>query len=113
MNDLELVQENFQEKIGNLLLSVQTTKTVDSQAFQEVDNKAKLLARLLKDRKLISKSLLNELHTAAKILRAEAPYMKEHSAALVKLAEQLELTFDLILRGECHGDRVPGVPRVI
>ncbi|WP_218008509.1 hypothetical protein, partial [Janthinobacterium agaricidamnosum] len=72
-----------------------------------------LLARLLKNSELISKSLLNELHTAAKILRAEAPFVKGKSATLVKMAEQLELTFDLILRGECHNDRISGVPRVI
>jgi len=54
---------------------------------------------------MISKSLLNELYAA--------PFTKDQQAALVKMAEQLELTFDLILRGECLGDRVPGVPRVI
>lgn len=113
MSDLDFAQESFKEKVGNFLLSVQTTKTVDSQAFQEVNEQARLLARILKDRELISKSLLNELHAAARILRAEAPYVKGQSATLVKMAEQLEMTFDLIIRGECHSDRVPGVPRVI
>jgi hypothetical protein len=88
-------------------------KAIDPQVFQEIHAQARLLACLLKDRELISKSLLNELHTAARILRAEAPYVKGQSVALVKMAEQLELTFDLILLGECHSDRVPGVPRVI
>ena len=113
MSDLDSAQESFKEKVGDFLLSVQTMKTIDSQAFQEVDAQARLLARILKDRELISKSLLNALHTAARILCAEAPYVKDQSAMLVKMAEQLELTFDLILRGECHSDRVPGVPRVI
>lgn len=113
MSDLDSARESFKEKASAFLLSIQTMKVVDSQAFQEVDAKAKLLSRLLKDRELISKSLLNELHMAAKILRAEAPYVKGQSATLIKMAEQLELTFDLILRGECQSDRVPGVPRVI
>lgn len=113
MSDLESAQESFKQKIGGLLLSVQTMKAIDSQVLQEVDIAARLLASLLKDQESISKSLLNELHMAAKILRAEAPYVKEQSGTLIKIAEQLELTFDLILRGECHGDRVPGVPRVI
>jgi hypothetical protein len=113
MSDLDLAQEGFRQKIGDFLLEVQTMKTINPQTFQEVDVKARLLARLLKDRELISKSLLNELHTAARILRAEAPFIKDQHVALVKMAEQLELTFDLILRGECHSDRIPGVPRVI
>lgn len=113
MSDLDSAQESFKENVGNFLLSVQTMKTINSTAFQEVNAQAKLLARLLKDRELISKSMLNELHTAAKIMRAEAPYVKGQSVTLVEMAEQLELTFDLILRGECHSDRVPGVPRVI
>ncbi|MGE7955218.1 hypothetical protein ACQKQA_01240 [Pseudomonas sp. NPDC089530] len=113
MNDLDLLQKSFRQKIGDFLLAVQTTKTISSQAFQEIDAQSKLLARLLKDKELISKSLLNELYTAARILRAEAPFAKDQQAALVKMAEQLELTFDLILRGECPSDRVSGVPRVI
>jgi hypothetical protein len=113
MNDLDLAQESFRLKVGDFLLSVQTMKAINPQAFLEVDAQARLLARLIKDKELISKSLLNELHMAARILRAEAPFIKDQQATLVKMAEQLELTFDLILRGECHSDRVPGVPRVI
>ncbi len=113
MNDLDLTQESFKQKVGDFLLAVQTMKTINPLAFQEVDAQARLLARLLKDRELISKSLLNELHTAARVLRAEAPFAKDQTITLVKMAEQLELTFDLILCGECHSDRVPGVPRVI
>ena len=33
--------------------------------------------------------------------------------ALHAMAARLEMTFALILKGESHGDRVPGVPRVI
>lgn len=113
MNDLDQAHESFKQKVGEFLLAVQTTKAIDPQAFQGVDAQARLLARLLKNSEFISKSLLNELHTAARILRAEAPFVKGQSATLVKMAEQLELTFDLILRGECHSDRIPGVPRVI
>lgn len=113
MNDIDLIQDGFKYKVGDFLLAVQTVKTVNHQAFQEVDAQAKLLARLLKGRELVSKSFLNDLHTAARILRAEAPFIKDQLITLVKMAEQLELTFDLILRGECHADRTPGVPRII
>jgi precorrin-6x reductase len=113
MNDLDLAQEDFRKKIGDFLIVLQTMGGINQQIFQEIDIQAKLLARLLKDRELISKSLLNELHIAVKILRAEAPFAKDQQVSLVRMAEQLELTFDLILRGECHNDRIPGVPRVI
>ncbi|WP_139236823.1 hypothetical protein [Rugamonas rubra] len=113
MNDLEFVQEDFKEKVGSFILAVQTMKIVDYKVAQDVVCQSKLLARLLKDKELVSKSILNELYTAARMLRTEAPFIKGHSDALVEMAEQLELTFYLILRGECHDDRVSGVPRVI
>lgn len=39
--------------------------------------------------------------------------MKENSLNVGKKAEAIEMTFDLILRGESHGDRQPGIPRII
>ena len=113
MNELELVQELFKDRIGVVILLIQTSHKIDIKAFQEADVQARLLARLFKEYALIPKAMLNELHVAAKILRAEAPYCKSDANTLVKMAEQLEMTFDLILRGECHDDRVPGVPRII
>jgi len=113
MTDLDRAQRRFKEKVGELLLSIQTIRTIDTLAFNEVDTQARLVALLLKGSEFVSKSLLNEFHMASRILRAEAPYFKDKSDILVKMADQLDLTFDLILRGECHGDRVPGVPRII
>jgi hypothetical protein len=60
----------------------------------------------------VPKSLLKELRFAIKAMRAEAVRHKDHQR-LLKMADELELTFDLILVGEAHGDRVPGVPRII
>lgn len=113
MNDLELARKKFETCIGDFLLSIQTNRIVDHEAFREVDAQAKNLARLLRDKETVSKSLLNGLYTASKILRAEAPYLGGETSSVIKMADQLELIFDLILRGECPADRVPGVPRII
>jgi hypothetical protein len=112
-SNLDLVQEQLKEKIGKFLLSIQIDRTVDFPAFQEVDAQAKLLARLLKSQEYVSKSVLNELHMTTKVLRAEASHIKGEEKSLIKMAEQLGMTFDLILLGECQEDRIPGVPRII
>jgi hypothetical protein len=113
MSNLDFAQESYKEIVGKFLLGIQTKRLVDFSLFQEVEKQTKLLASFFKDQELVSKSLLNELHTAAKILRTEAPFVKDKSAELIKMAEQLELIFDLILRGEVPSDRIPGVPRLI
>jgi hypothetical protein len=57
--------------------------------------------------------VLNAMRVAVKILEAEAPYMPEKQGAMLDMAAKLEMTFDLILLGEDHSDRIPGVPRII
>ncbi len=56
---------------------------------------------------------MNELRVATKVLRAEAPYVDGGRNDLESMADKLEITFDLILKGESPEDRVPGVPRII
>jgi hypothetical protein len=113
MNDLNLIQERLKECVGKFLLSLQTTRVVDRETFAEIDRQCRLLARALKGHELLPRAALNELHVATKIIRAEAPYIKNETSALVEMANQLEYTLSLILLSECHDDYVPGVPRVI
>lgn len=113
MMDVNSIGEKLSKNIGEFLVSIQTTRTVNKGAFEVIDQLAQLLARDLKGVDLVPKALLNELHVAAKVLRAEAPYIKAESTVLEEMANRIEMTFDLILRGECHDDRRPGVPRVI
>ncbi|OOW67703.1 hypothetical protein Xmlh_03835 [Xanthomonas axonopodis pv. melhusii] len=105
--------DSVKRPLGKLLLSIQTERNTDLLIVQDVISQVKELARALKGRDLIPREILYELHTAIKILRAEIPHLKNGVDGAIKAANEIELAFDLILRGECHGDRVPGVPRII
>ena len=113
MNEIALIENQLREDIGNLLVELQTAKTVNKAAFDSVVKLSNELARALKSSELISKSLLNELRTLIKVLRAEAPFLKEESVFLEDMADQMDMIFDLILRGEVLDDRQPGIPRII
>jgi len=113
VSNFETAQEQFKADLGLFLLNVQTVRVVDAAAFEKVDREAAELARTLKGQSLVPKSLLNELRSAIKVLRAEAPYMGGGRNDLVRMADKLEMTFDLILIGETPEDRVPGVPRIV
>ena len=99
--------------LGQFLAAIQTVRKVGATAFERIDRAAEALARLLKGHSLVPKALLNELRVAAKILRSEAPCVEGGRNSLVAMADKLEMTLDLILKGECHDDRVPGVPRIL
>jgi hypothetical protein len=113
VSEFENLQRRFKEDLGHFLLAIQTVRVVDVAAFQRVDVAAAELARLLKGQSLVPKSLLKDLRMAIKALRAEAPYVESSSGRLVEMADRLEMTFDLILIGESHEDRIPGVPRIV
>ena len=113
MSDFEVSQEQFRTDLGQFLLTIQTVRMIDVRAFQRVDHEAAELARALKGQSLVPRSLLNELRMAIKILRAEAPHIEGGRNELLTMADKLEMTFDLILKGETLEDRVPGVPRIV
>jgi len=111
--EVESAQNQIREGLERLVGRFQRVQTVDHHAFQQVSAQAQLLTRLLKHEDLVSKSTLNRLHMAAEYLRAEAPYHKKDTAALLQMADQLDRVFHLILAGECPEDRTPGVPRLV
>ena len=99
--------------VVNFLTPLQTTRIIKHDAFEILISAAKELARALKGHEFVSKSLLNELYRSVGILRSEAPYFKDETAVLEKMANQLDLTIALILMNESPEDRIPGVPRII
>lgn len=113
MNDLILDLERLKGWTGRLLLSIQAERQIDLLAVREVIFCAKELARALKGCELIPRSILGELHRTIRVLRAELPYQKKGVDDASQVADEIELVFDLILRGECFEDRVLGVPRII
>lgn len=113
MNDIEILGNNLREAISQFVAPLQTSRVVDREAFHKIDHLAQLLAGKLKDNDLLSKSLLNELYLTAKVIRAEAQYIKGESTSLGEMADRIEMIFSLILRGESCDDRKPGVPRIV
>lgn len=103
----------IRDAVSNFLIPLQTTRVVKREAFEELAASVKALAKQLKGHDLVPKSLLNEIYGTMQALRNEAPYFKGEAATLEDMANQLEMTLGLILIGESHEDRVPGVPRII
>lgn len=91
---------------------VQELKELRTDAFVNASRHMHEMARLLKGREQLPRRVLHDLRRAAGILQNEAPYVKNKEAVL-QMADAVQLTLDLILQGECHDDRRPGVPRVI
>jgi hypothetical protein len=113
MADLQAVAARFVDQSGKFLLAIQTIKVVDAEAFARLKADAKAIAIALKDKPLVPKKLLWEIRAMAKILRAEAPYINKGHNDLNSMADEFEMTLDLILLGDTHENRQPGVPRVI
>lgn len=103
----------FTLELNDFLGKIQLGRRFDVAAFERLDEDSQTIAKLLKSQLLVPKSVLNEMRMAMKILRAEAPYMPSEQRAMNDMADRLEMTFDLILLGEDHGDRTPGVPRIL
>lgn len=117
MNDIDdIISTNgsrIREAVSNFLIPLQTTRVLKRDAFEELAASVKLLTQQLKGHDLVPKSLLNEIYGTVQVLRNEAPYFKGESPTLEDMANQLEMSLGLILIGESHEDRVPGVPRIV
>lgn len=113
MTEIMPIFERYQEELGRFLSQIQTVRVLDHSASDRLESDVRELARLLKNQPSVPKSVLCEMRAAMKILRAEAPYMPSEQRAMNDIADRLEMTFDLILLDEDHGDRTPGVPRIL
>lgn len=105
--------DRYKEELGRFLLQIQTARVLDASSFARLEADGREIAWQLRGQPLIPKSVLHEMRTAMKILRAEAPYMPSDQRAMNDMADRLEMIFDLILVGEDHSDRTPGVPRIL
>ncbi|SEL68001.1 hypothetical protein SAMN05216359_113136 [Roseateles sp. YR242] len=111
MSSVESVATELRSSGAELVTALQSTKEIKRQAFERLDQASRELARLLKGSEQLPRQIVNDLYVTAKILENEAPYSKD-SAAVGQMASALYMTFDLILLGESHEDRRPGVPRI-
>jgi hypothetical protein len=111
MSELDKVGSELKRHIFDLIVPLQTTKDVRVEAFNAADAAGRELTRLLKGHEMLPKTILFELDRAAGILENEAPYSRDEQKVLA-MSHAFRLTFGLILLGESHDDRKPGVPRV-
>lgn len=102
----------LRQEISACLVPLQTAGVVDRARFSALLSAVAAVAAQLKGTDLISKSLLREIVTTAKVLRAEALHLPDEGAALVRVADELDVLCDLILADETPDDRRPGVPRI-
>lgn len=111
MSDLAQLGAEIEAGVFSLITPLQTTKILDHAAFEKIDQASRRLAAALKGHEMLPRKPLHQLEMAASILEAEAPYANEPEL-LAQMATKLRYTFALILTGECHDDRKPGVMRI-
>jgi hypothetical protein len=111
MSDVGRLSEELYQHFFDLIVPLQTTKEINDTAFQAADQIGKELARLLKGQELLPRKLLYDLDMAAGILENEARHATDPDKVMA-MARAVQMTYGLILCGECHDDRKPGVPRV-
>lgn len=111
MSEIERVGGEMCRHIFDFLLPLQTSKEINEDVFEKLDQSSREWARLLKGSQAIPRAPFKELYSAARVLVAEAPYSK-NADLIQEMASKLHMTADLIVWGQCHEDRQPGVPQV-
>jgi len=108
---LQLMDE-LKRHLADVVNGVQEAKEVRTAAYEQVELLSKELTTMLKGRELLPRRTLLMLDMAANTLENEASYAKE-PARVTAMANAIRLTLGLILLGEAHEDRKPGVPRIV
>jgi hypothetical protein len=111
MSQVEQVGKELCRHIVEFLLPLQTTREIKTDVFEKVDQTSREFARLLKGSEVIPRIPFKELYSAARVLEAEAQY-SGNPDLVGEMAAKLHMTADLIVWGECHEDRRPGIPRI-
>lgn len=113
MIDIEVIGNELRAAITRFLVPLQTERKLDDDAFEDLHRAATSLAAELKGSDTLPRGLMNELYVTIQTIRREEAYFHKNAEKLQEMANRIEMTFCLILKGECHADRVPGAPRVI
>jgi hypothetical protein len=108
---LQLTDE-LKRHLADVVNGVQEAKEVRTAAYEQVELLSKELTAMLKGRELLPRRTLLVLDMAANTLENEAPYAKQ-PARVTAMADAIRKTLGLVLRGEAHEDRKPGVPRIV
>jgi len=98
--------------LADVVNGVQDAREVRAEAYAQAEALGRKLAAMLKGREFVPRRTLLVLDVAAKALENGAAHAKDPSR-VTQMARAIRMTSGLILRGESHDDRKPGVPRVI
>lgn len=113
MTELDTLVEEYKNTLTRCLLPILNFGRVDTDALAMLEAQVAGIAKLLKGRELLPRQVLNEIYRTIGVIRGKLPHRKEDEhKQLEQTANKLEMTFWLILKGECLDDRVPGVPRI-
>jgi hypothetical protein len=112
MSDIDRVGAEMQKHIFDFILPLQTSKEINVDTFEKIDQLSRELATLLKGNEMLPRKWLYELDIAAGILEAETAYAKDPKL-IAQMASKLRETFGVIICGECHDDRQSGVMRIV
>jgi hypothetical protein len=115
IEEIRPVFEQLERHMLDVVNGVQDGKEIRKSAFERTEQLSKQLTALLKGQELLPRYILLQLSQAATILQNEASYMltTADKQEALRMASAIKLTLDSILRGECHEDRRPGIPRII
>jgi hypothetical protein len=115
IEEIRSVFEQLERHMFDVVNGVQDGKEIRKAAFERTQQLSKQLTTLLKGHELLPRYILLQLYQAENVLQNEASYMPtvtDQQEAL-QMASAIQLTSYLILKGECHDDRRPGIPRII
>jgi len=115
LEEVRPVSEQLERHLFDVVNGAQDGKAIRRSAFERAEQLSRQLTALLKGEELLPRYVLLQLSQAAHILRNEASCMPTtaEKQEVLRMASAVQLTLDLILRGECHDERRPGVPRII
>jgi len=111
VHEVGLVWDELQQHLVDVVNGIQDAREIRTKAFARAEILGVELARLLKGHEFLPRYVLLGLWNAARSVANGAEYLQDPRPAL-ELAETLETTYQLILLGECHSDRQPGIPRI-
>ena len=111
MRTISEIEHDFKRGITEAVVPLQTTRRVDGRGLAQLVALATEGAVVLKGQQQLPRSFLNELYVVSHVIRAEGQHHRD--PLLREVADQLEMVFALILRGEAPGDRQAGVPRIL
>lgn len=109
--EFEFAAREMNRYLLDAVNQIQELKELRTDAFIKADLYMREVATRLKGREQVPRQVLQKLRMAAGVLENEAPYAKDE-ASVLQMANDVQTTLDLILWGECHDDRKPGIPRV-